>query len=118
MSEVLEIYSINEIENTIDIPSDKWEGNCHAIATQMVEAGLVDGVVERGHWNGHVHVSSMFHGKPIIQHSWIRSVEGHIVDPTRWCFECCEPYVFIGEDEESYDTGGQCTKKGFLAALS
>ena len=47
-------YDIKECETLIGIPTDEWEGNCHSIASAIVESGIIDGVVERGYWKGKV----------------------------------------------------------------
>ena len=103
-------YDIEEASMLIDIPTDEWEGNCHGIAYKIVKSGMIDGKVERGYWIGGVSKTSIFYGKPIIPHSWIRMSNGKIADPTRWCFEQVEPYIFVGDDS-CYDAGGNHHRK-------
>ena len=101
----LPLFDINKIAKQINFPTKKWEGNCHGVATQIVESGMIDGKVERGYWKGDVSKRSIFYGKPLIPHSWIRMSNGKIADPTRWCFEQVTPYIFVGGNDY-YDVGG------------
>lgn len=94
-----------EVAVLINIPTAGWVGNCHGIASIIVDKNLIAGKVERGYWKGSVHKSSIFYGRPLIPHSWIRMPNGKIADPTRWCFEGSLPYIFIGDDK-CYDAGG------------
>lgn len=97
---------IEEIAKKIDWPLTRWEGNCHGIASQIIEKGIVKGRVVRGHYHGPVEEGSMFFGKPIIPHSWIELEDGTILDPTRWCFEDDYPYIYICKGDSDYDIGG------------
>jgi hypothetical protein len=94
----------------IGVPLDDWKGNCFAIATQIVEKGLVEGRAVYGHWLGPVAKDSFFAHRrklPFIQHGWILLKDGRILDPTRWVFEATKPYLYVGEDDEDYyDEGG------------
>lgn len=112
-----EQLNIQEIEVQIDIPIDVWEGNCHGIASAIVKSGMIDGRVERGHWLGDVSAGSTFYKRTIIPHSWIRASDGSIIDPTRWCFEQVEPYIYIGKDEDSYDVGGNQLRMAIMNPL-
>lgn len=104
------------IAKKINIPTKEWEGNCHGISMLITELGIVKGRVERGHWLGKVNKGSIFFNKPLIPHSWIRAESGEIIDPTRWCFECKDPYIFVSkknQDEECYDAGGNKLRESF-----
>lgn len=99
------------VSETIGIPVEEWPGNCYAISNAMVVAGVVDGIVQYGHWLGNVAAESLFAGRaiPFVCHGWIvvGSVEDEfVVDPTRYVFEGVEPYVFVGYNEGEYDAGG------------
>lgn len=107
------VFDVYEAGDLIGVPVNQWEGNCHGIAMAIVESGMIDGKVERGYWKGLVSKKSIFYGKPLIPHSWIRMSNGQIADPTRWCFECVEPYIFVGGDE-CYDAGGNQFRKANL----
>ena len=48
------ITDVSEIATIIGIPQEEWEGNCHAISYQIVDSGIVDGYVERGHYYGEI----------------------------------------------------------------
>ena len=110
---IANMFDTEEASILIGVPTDEWEGNCHAIAHKIVESGMIDGKVERGYWKGLVHKRSIFYGKPLIPHSWIRMSNGKIADPTRWCFEQVEPYIFVGDDQ-CYDAGGNQFRKANL----
>lgn len=110
---IIPTFDIEEAVMAIGIPTDEWVGNCAGISHAIVESGMIDGKVERGHWKGDVAKGSIFYGKPLIPHSWIRMANGKIADPTRWCFECVEPYISVG-DEQCYDAGGNELRKAMM----
>jgi len=88
-----------------------WSGNCFAIATAMVEAGLVQGKATYGLWLGPVAEASMFYGKAIVRHGWVTLADGTIVDPTRWVFEGALPYIYQGDNGGNYDMGATSIKR-------
>lgn len=77
----LPLFDINKIAKKIGLQTEKWKGNCHGISTMIVESKMIDGKVERGYWKGDVSKRSIFYGKPLIPHSWIRMSNGKIADP-------------------------------------
>jgi hypothetical protein len=107
------IFDISEVVDAIGIPANRWNGNCYAIAMALVRAAVVDGDAVYGHYRGTVAADGPWGhcvGHPFIQHGWVITEDGTIVDPTRWCFENVEPYIaVITEDENEYmdyDEGG------------
>lgn len=92
----------------IGIPLGEWPGNCYAIACALVRCGAVEGRAVYGHYLGPVAPGTMFDGKPIIQHGWVETADGRIVDPTRWVFEDVAPYLFEADAcaATDYDEGG------------
>ncbi len=97
-----------EVALAIGSPVQSWYGNCFAIATKMVDAGLVEGTPVYGHWLGPVDEEGFFgprKGMDFQHHGWILRPDGTIVDPTRWVFENVEPYIYEGENDH-YDEGG------------
>jgi hypothetical protein len=99
--------TVAAVERALGLPAKKWAGSCYAIACQIVEHKLVQGVAVYGHWLGRVHPKSMFAGKLLIHHGWINLTEGGILDPTRWEFEQTAPYIFWSPTVGSeYDEGG------------
>ena len=103
--------SVKQVEEAFGARAGEWVGECHAVATAIVESGLVpNGRTRYGHWLGPVSKGTYFGHRQIIQHGWIDLRQGKklvIIDPTRWVFEGQMPYIFIGEDPyEYYDIGG------------
>lgn len=108
---------IEEIAKVINFPVEYWPGNCHGIATAMVEHNLPTGYenirVVRGHWTGPVDSKSIFYQKSkktVVPHSWISLGNNIICDPTRFAFENKDPYIFIGSTYQ-YDVAGQKLRK-------
>lgn len=98
--------NIQAIETIIGIPAKKWVGHCFAISCQLVEHGIFKGKAVFGKYYGPVNEGSFFEGKPHIQHGWIETKEGKIIDSTRWVFENVEPYIYVSDTSNSeYDRG-------------
>lgn len=96
-------------------PTRGWPGYCTAVAKQVVNAGLVEGVVVYGMWCGTIEPGTHFYPRPFTHHSWIILPNGRILDPTRWVFEGAEPYVYVGDgDDPDYDEGGNDLHEAFL----
>jgi hypothetical protein len=90
-------------------PTERWKGNCHGVASALVEKKLVKGSAVYGHWLGPIAENSFFaprRGYPFVQHGWVLMPDESIVDPTRWVFEAVDPYIFHGENGGLYDEGG------------
>jgi len=101
--------SIEEVAEGLDWPVEKWEGNCFAVASQMVEKGIVEGEAVYGHFLGGASKEGYWAARsdnPFIRHGWIILPDGRILDPTRWSFEAVEPYIWVGENSGEYDRGG------------
>ncbi|MCK9542643.1 MAG: hypothetical protein M0R03_11510 [Novosphingobium sp.] len=93
--------------HTINVPIKDWPGNCHFIANQFLQKGIVKGKLRYGHFLGDVKEGTMFYkGVPFVRHGWIELEDGRICDPTRWVFEGVEPYVYVGPNNDEYDIGG------------
>lgn len=92
----------------IDFPLAEWPGNCYGVACAVLNAGLVEGRPVYGHYLGRIAAGSIFEGKPLVHHGWIETTDGKVIDPTRWVFECAEPYLFQVEAKHAsdYDEGG------------
>lgn len=106
---------IKKVEKTIGISVEKWRGNCHGIASLLLQHGLVIGKLRYGHWVGPVSKDSMFGKYPngLVRHGWIELLDGTIVDPTRFEFEQKEPYIYVGKNDH-YDAGGNRIKMARL----
>lgn len=98
----------SEIAELIDVPLERWPGNCHAIAELMLRRTPVRGMrLVRGHYHGYIHPQSVYSRGP-QQHSWLELEDGRILDPTRWAMTHPDKAsIFLGSDEElDYDEGG------------
>lgn len=96
------------VAEAIDLPLDQWPGQCYGISCAVLKANIVKGRAVYGHYRGHVAPGTLFSGRTIIQHGWIETEDGRVVDPTRWVFEGAKPYIYeadIGATED-YDEGG------------
>ena len=87
--------SAAQVAEAISAPVAAWPGNCFAIATAMVDAGLCPpgSVAVYGHWTGPVHPRSMFYsrsGAGFCNHGWVLKPDGTVIDPTRFVFEMTE----------------------------
>lgn len=100
--------SAEEVAKIINVPLDRWPGNCFGIAMAIVNAGIIKGTAVYGHYNGFVADDSLFAGKPLIHHGWIVKDTGHLIDPTRWVFESEKPYLCLVGPRQlvDYDEGG------------
>lgn len=97
------------VEERLNLPAVDWAGKCYDIASALVHEDIIYGRAVYGRFVGDVHPDSFF-GKrrqhPFVQHGWVSLPDGRILDPTRWSFEACEPYIWLGENDGSYDEGG------------
>ena len=97
----MNVPSIADIERAFCEPATNWEGRCHELAYEVTK--LVPGsFLARGHWYG---CAKGYWWKrahlPFQAHSWaVAPDKKTVIDPTRWSFECAEPYVFVGREED------------------
>lgn len=91
----------------IDVPLDRWPGNCHAIATKVMHSFPMEGMrLVRGHFTGYISRDFVYHHGGIQQHSWLRLGDGRILDPTRWAIESPRrPAIYVGIND-GYDEAG------------
>lgn len=108
-------YSAQEVAELIGWPTEKWPGNCYAVAHAMLNAGFVRGKLAYGHYHGFISDSSIFAGRRFTRHGWIIR-RTTIVDPSRWAFEAKDPYVHVGpRDDPDYDVGGNRLRQMMLS---
>ena len=107
-----------EIAREIDIPLERWPGNCHGIAEAILRKMPIEGMrLTRGHYDGPVSRKSIYCGGP-QQHSWLTLADGRILDPTRWAMERPEkPFIYLGESDH-YDEAGLVLKVRGRAAFA
>jgi len=106
--------TIKDIEEALDIPADRWHGNCYGIASGIVEAKLVNGKAVYGAWTGEIHPHGWWGNRAhmdFVRHGWVRLPGGKILDPTRWSFEADEPYIWCGKNDGTYDEGNDHFRK-------
>ena len=99
------LYDVKKIAGIIEVPVKFWAGNCYAIACKVTSVHDVECQDERT-WLGPVSKKSMFYDRAIRRHGWIDAGNNRIVDPTRFEFEGCKPYIWVGENDGRYDVGG------------
>lgn len=109
---------IDAIATAIEIPTDRWPGNCHAIASAVLRKLPVEGMrLVRGHYDGPISRDSVYRGGP-QQHSWLRLQDGRILDPTRWCMtRPTRPYLYL-DVNDAYDEAGMMLALRARAAMS
>lgn len=108
-----DLPTVEDVAEAINVPVEKWPGNCYAISSMLLDSGLLDDYQGKhgklfltfGKYTGPLSTDSPFAGKPIIQHGWLESPHGFIVDPTRWVFEQIVKEVWAGVITD-YDMGG------------
>jgi hypothetical protein len=111
-------YDPKKVAEKIGFPLDKWPGNCYGVASACVKKGVVKGKPRYGHFVGVVAKGSMFYSKSHIgfaRHGWVELPNGQIFDPTRYVFENVEPYIYIGDNNETYDIGGSLFRKATMS---
>lgn len=87
---------------------EHWPGNCYAVATQMVAARIVQGRAVYGAYLGPIADNTLFANRALhaVNHGWIETPEGLIVDPTRWVFDGTPPSLAVlPPNPRIYDEG-------------
>lgn len=111
--------TIEQVEDALDWPVEDWEGNCYAVACQMLKAGLVEGRAIYGAWYGVIDPNGYWRHRaasPFVRHGWVALPDGRILDPTRWSFEGAAPYIWIGPgDTPDYDEGNNTLAEMMLS---
>jgi len=104
------MITAEEVAKRIRIPLKRWPGNCSGIVKACLKAGVVKGKFRYGVWLGKIHRKSVFGGRAFSHHAWVKTPDGGVFDPTRWCFTLEKPRIFTSEERESdlreYDFGG------------
>lgn len=100
-------FDPEELANEIGVPLELWPGNCHGIASAVLHFLPVEGMrLARGHWLGEVSSQSVYHAAP-VQHTWLMTADGRILDPTRWAIVSPRrPEIYLGPCDD-YDEGGR-----------
>lgn len=116
---------VAEVARVIGMPARTWPGNCHVVATALIQSGLL-GSLEAHHgraralygvYTGPTHPKGYVAGRPMARHGWIELEHGLVVDPTRWAFEAKEPFLWVGGTAD-YDCGANSSRKTRAAAIA
>lgn len=114
-----EQLTVEHVEKALNWPAPQWQGQCYAVATQLVKHGLVEGRAVYGAWYGAINPEGWWEykaGTPFVRHGWVLLPDGRILDPTRWSFEGVEPYIWIGPgDAPEYDEGNNTLSEMMLS---
>jgi len=102
--------TIKHLEAVLDLPAEYWHGKCTLVANAAAQLIGPTCHAVYGHYVGFIEESSFWAGRAatgFVQHGWVLLEDGRVFDPTRWSFEDCEPYIYIGSvDDPDYDEGG------------
>jgi hypothetical protein len=110
-----EFPTMREIANLIGMDLVDWPGRCHEVALKIVHSETIEGEARYGLYHGPIHKDSRFAGRQFTRHGWIEVPDGRIVDPTRWVFESCLPYLYVCPgDNAEYDFGGNNTHEATM----
>ncbi|MCZ7861479.1 hypothetical protein O9X98_08715 [Agrobacterium salinitolerans] len=111
----LDLPTATAVADAIDLPVRKWKGKCFAISVAALESGVLDEFQEK---HGKLFPAyGMYDGplaegrRPFNRHGWLESLEGHVVDPTRWVFTDEYPHLWAGPLDD-YDLGGMRLRHG------
>lgn len=113
-----DLPNVEEIARVIGSPIEEWPANCYGISQAILESGILDDhqrahgrlFLNYGKYTGTVGQGSIFAGKPRIQHGWIESPNGHVVDPTRFVLLNASPDMWAGPIND-YDMSGARARK-------
>lgn len=117
-------FSVKDVVSAIGSEPDLWRGNCYGVSTLMVNSGICPegSRTAYGLFLGKVHRESEFAPRALVglvRHGWIQ-VDGEqpiIIDPTRWVFECEDPYIFVApkiECANEYDEGANTLRRSMV----
>lgn len=108
-----------KLAEMIDIPLDKWPGNCHGVASAVLKLVPVKGMkLCRGHWHGYISKNSVYRSQGIQQHSWLELEDGRILDPTRWAMEEPDsPSIYLGINDCYDEYGAMLKQKSYYPSL-
>jgi hypothetical protein len=82
-----ESMSPQDIAKAILIPLERWKDGCTWIVAGMRQYKLITAAIEKA-------APGPFSEARF--HMWMRLADGRVVDPTRWCYEGREPYIYVG----------------------
>ncbi len=92
----------SQIADAIDLPLDKWPGNCYFVCSQALKAKVFSGRLQYGIYKG---LAGRGY-KGTIRHGWIVTSDNALVDLTRWVFLCSNPFIYISDyPNKEYDLG-------------
>lgn len=102
-------------------PAATWVGRCHEVADAVNRRLKLGLYLAYGAFRGCVRVTSPLYrpGLSWARHGWLEASDGAVLDPTRWVFEDCEPYLFRSQpgrvemyrDLPVYDAGNDVLRQ-------
>jgi hypothetical protein len=91
------------------MPVASWRGNCFAVSVATLESGVLDEFQKK---HGPLFPTYGMYDGPIAsgrrgmsRHGWLESVDGFVVDATRWVFTNEYPHLWAGPLDD-YDLAG------------
>ena len=115
----LDLPSANAVADAIGLPVRLWRSKCYAVSVRALESGVLDGFQEK---HGRLFPAYGIYTGPVSgprtmnRHGWLESVEGHVVDPTRWVFTGEYPGLWLGPVDD-YDLGGMRLRAAVRSVL-
>lgn len=109
-----EDLTIEDLEKTIGLPSDRWHGKCTLVSAYAQK--LVGGHDVYGDYLGPVDPDGYWGSRRNFpnHHGWVLLNDGRILDPTRWSFEGADPYIYLGHNKKDYDEGSNRMRANLL----
>lgn len=109
-----------DVADAIGLAVEDWKHKCYAVSVAALESGILDEFQNRhgklfpayGMYDGPLAAGR----REVNRHGWLESVEGHVVDPTRWVFTDEHPALWAG-NLEGYDLGAMRMKESFRQRL-
>lgn len=111
------VPSAQDIARAIDIDLSEWPMNCYAIASEILQSGVLSDVEKKfgklfltyGMYIGKIDRMSPFARNGIApefaRHGWLESPNGFVIDPTKFVFLARSPEIIVSSIDE-YDVGG------------
>ncbi|MBY3150857.1 hypothetical protein HFO56_00240 [Rhizobium laguerreae] len=115
----LDLPDAASVADAIDLPVKEWDGKCFAVSVAALESGILDEFQEK---HGTLFPAYGIYDGPLAsgrrgmdRHGWLESVEGHVVDPTRWCFTDEYPHLWASTLDD-YDLAGMRLRSAYRPA--
>jgi hypothetical protein len=117
----LDLPAASVVAEAIGMPVESWRGNCFAVSVATLESGVLDEFQEK---HGSLFPTYGVYDGPLAsgrrgmnRHGWLESVDGFIVDPTRWVFVNEYPHLWAGPLDD-YDLAGMRLRSAYRPATA